>query len=144
MPHDRAHPYLGRLRYDDSLGWWEGSIVRNGSPVTLYLSLDDCEDEEALLATAEAVCRDLASWCERIEEFAVRELLPLKNESWRDEGESEVGADEFRRRMSLQSIALYPSGNIEFLHGDGGLFAGHSIQVSGTIEDGPTDADIPG
>ena len=88
--------------------------------------------------------RELTSWRARIEDFAIGELLPLKNESWREEGEPEGTPDEFRSRMSLESIAFHPDGVFEFLHHDGDLFQGHSIQVSGNVEDRPTDADIPG
>jgi hypothetical protein len=30
------------------------------------------------------------------------------------------------------------------MHDDGDLFWGHSIQVTGTLDEGPTDADISG
>jgi hypothetical protein len=141
---DREHPYLGPLRYNAELNWWEGALPTAAVAIKVYLSLDECSDEEALLSTAEAVCRALASWRQRVEDFAVRELLPLKNESWLEEGEPEITPEEFRNRMSLESISFYPDGAFEFLHDDGELFWGHSIQVCGTVEEGPTDADIPG
>lgn len=140
---DRTHPYLGSLRYDADLNWWQGTVPTAGT-VKVYLSLDECVDEKALLSMAEVVCRDLSSWRKKVEDFAVRELLALKNETWLEEGEAEVSPDEFRRRMTLESIAFYPDGAFEFTHGDGELFWGHSIQTSGTVADGPTDADIPG
>ncbi len=30
------------------------------------------------------------------------------------------------------------------MHEDGGMFGGHAINVSGNLQEGPTDADIPG
>ena len=46
--------------------------------------------------------------------------------------------------MTLESIVFGPGGSFEFYHNDGDLFAGHCILVRGSVEEGPTDADIPG
>jgi len=46
--------------------------------------------------------------------------------------------------MTLRSITLEQGGVFEFWHDDGDMFGGHSIMVRGTLQDGPTDADIPG
>ena len=74
----------------------------------------------------------------------MQELLPLKNENWLDEDEAELSPDEFKDRMTLESITVYPSGSFDFWHNDGDLFWGHSIQISGNLSDGPKHADIPG
>ena len=73
---------------------------------------------------------------------AVHALLPLKNESWLGEDESTITAVQFR--MTLDSIIVHPDGSFEFWHTDGDLFWGHSIQVTSSLSEGPTDADIPG
>ena len=46
--------------------------------------------------------------------------------------------------MRLTSINTYPEGGFEFWHDDGDLFWGHYIQVSGSLDEGLTSADIPG
>ena len=74
----------------------------------------------------------------------MKELLPLKNETWLEEGESPFSAEKFKSRMMLQSISIYPNGDIEFWHDDGDLFWGHSIQISGSLDEGLSEADIPG
>lgn len=68
--------------------------------------------------------------------------MDLKNESWLGDGEQPVDAAEFQSRMTLESISVHEQG-WSFWHKDGGLFAGHSILISGDL-DGPSDADIPG
>ena len=74
----------------------------------------------------------------------MQELLPLKNENWLDEGEAELSADQFKSRMTLESVTVEPGGSFDFWHNDGDLFCGHSIQISGSLSEGPTRADIPG
>ena len=40
--------------------------------------------------------------------------------------------------MTLESIAVYPDGKLEFWFDDGDLFFGHWMSVSGNLSDGPT------
>jgi hypothetical protein len=70
--------------------------------------------------------------------------LPLKNESWLGDNESEVSAEAFVERLALQSITVYPDGELEFGFEDGDLFWGHFIIVSGSLSEGPRDASIAG
>jgi hypothetical protein len=46
--------------------------------------------------------------------------------------------------LKLESITVYPDDSFEFWHNDGDLFWGHSILVSGSLSEGPTDAEVPG
>jgi hypothetical protein len=72
------------------------------------------------------------------------ELLPLKNESWLDEGEVEVSANEFKPKVKFESVTVIPDGSFDFWPLDSHLFRGHSIQVSSNPSVGSTHADIPG
>src|SRR5207249_3318350 len=101
-------------------------------------------DLPVALKSAHTLWESQDVWSRRIRDFAVQKLLPLKNDAWLDEGEVEVTADQFQDRMTLDSITVYPNGSFEFWHHDGDLFWGHSIQVRGSLSEGPTDADIPG
>jgi hypothetical protein len=71
-------------------------------------------------------------------------LLPLKNDTWLQKGESPLTEADFLKRMRLQSIWFGEDGSFEFWHNDGDLFWGHSIEVRGNLKDGLTEADIPG
>jgi hypothetical protein len=140
---DLEHPYFGKLVYNAEFNRREGVLPTEAS-VTVYFSLDGCNDDQALVTMGETVCRDLSGWRQRIEDFAVEKLLPLKNASWLEEDEDEVTAEQFKSRMTLESVSFYPSGELEFMYTDGDLFWGHWIQVTGTLSEGPTHADIPG
>lgn len=84
------------------------------------------------------------NWKRRIDGFAVQHLLVLKNDVWLDDDEPPLTALEFKSRMKLESISISPDGGFTFWHDDGDLFWGHAIQISGSLVDGPTHADIPG
>ncbi len=139
-----VHPLFGVLTLDRRIGWFEGIADWNGKPVTLTFPADESGAIATGLATAEAVWADSATWKQRVEDYAVQELLPQKNESWLEEGEAELSAEQFLARITLARIAFAADGTFEFWHQDGDLFGGQMIEISGNLADGPTAADIAG
>ncbi len=135
---------LGRLEYDRSHGSYEGRADWCGQIVEVSLSCANPEFSTAVLEAATQLFFDQAEWHRRVQEYAVERLLPLKNDSWLGENDEELSADEFVSRMSLKAISLDETGDITFWHDDGELFWGHAIQISGSLSEGLTDADIPG
>ncbi|WP_083651893.1 DUF2262 domain-containing protein [Photobacterium proteolyticum] len=135
---------LGKFTLDRKVDWFESETKWGRDKICLSLSTDDCTDEKASLEMAKKLWQDQESWSQKVVEFAVEELLELKNDSWLEEDEPEVTKDQFIEKMKLESITVYPDGEFEFWHHDGDLFWGHSIQISGSLSEGLTNADIPG
>jgi hypothetical protein len=111
---------------------------------SIGLNLSESARVQAALITARALWQEQAEWHRRVRQFAREELLPLKNSAWLDEDEPEVTPEEFDKRVTLTSITVNPDGSFDFWHDDGDLFDGHTIQISGSLSEGPTHADIPG
>ena len=111
---------------------------------SVSLNLSGSADAQDALKTAHALWQNQAEWNRRVRDFAVEQLLTLKNDTWLDEGEPELTPDDFEDRMTLESITVNADGSFDFWHNDGDLFWGHSIQISGSLAEGPTHADIPG
>lgn len=143
-PVTREDERFGTLTLNRVLDSWDGTAVWVGDTIDLTVEGADEEELAAALQTAGALWDDEEGWNERIEAFAVQELLSLRNDNWRAEGEQPLTPAEFRARMRLISVTVYPDGSFDFWHDDGDLFWGHSIQVSGNLQQGPTLADIPG
>lgn len=137
------HPYFGTFTLNRKFNWYETKASWNSDQVDLSLSLDDCDDETALLASAHELFKRQKTWNKRVRDYAVEELLSLGND-WLQEGEKELTPRTFNARMKLESIALNADGGFEFWFNDGLMFGGHAIMVSGTLADGPTDAGIHG
>lgn len=141
--HHQDHQF-GQLTLNRRVNWYTAETKWNGEPVSLNLTVDESGSIDAALQTARTPWDDQKQWTRRIVDYAVRELRPLKNECWLGEGEGELSADEFKARMSLVAVTVEPDGSFDFWHDDGDLFCGHSIQISGNLSEGPTQADIPG
>jgi hypothetical protein len=112
--------------------------------IDLNLSATGGEDLENAVKTAHAIWQDQKGWDKRIRDFAVEKLLPLKNDCWLSENEAKLTADQFKSRMTLEAITVYPEGSFSFWYNDGDLFWGHSIKIDGDLTEGPNDTDIAG
>ena len=135
---------FGQFTLDRRVNWYTARIEWNGGAIELTATPDESGSIDGALRVARALWNDQRQWANRITDYAVQELLPLKNGSWLDEDEPEVTADQFKTRMTLESITVEADGSFDFWHGDGDLFWGHLIRISGNLADGPTAADIPG
>ncbi|HEY7770924.1 MAG TPA: DUF2262 domain-containing protein [Longimicrobium sp.] len=135
---------FGTLVLDRSAGWWEGTAAWGADTIVVQMEAENEVELAASLRTARALWDDQAAWAERIRAFAVQSLLPRKNESWLDEGEAKMTPAGFRAGLRLESVTVDAEGGFTFWYDGGDLFWGHSIEITGTLRDGPTRADLPG
>lgn len=137
---------LGNLSLNRDSNCFEGRRRLAGLLHAVWITLPAEKDviPELAMAIARSVWNDRHSWDRKLKKFAARELLEMKNEDWVDEGEGQdpVTEDVFRKRMRLKRIAVESDGTLVFIYGDGNLFSGHDIMVTGTLEDGPVSASI--
>ena len=113
MKHpDLTDDVLGPLRYDERLDWYDGEWRDEAGSVEFSLNLDDDESVEPALARARQVLTVLDGYSNGAKEYAVFKLLGLKNESWLGEDEQSVTPDEFKGRMTLQSIVFGADGEV--------------------------------
>lgn len=143
-PVEISDPILGRLILNRPLGWFEGQVMWLGKTIKVALSADGELDKQTAIAAAKVLLDSMLEWTQQINNLALTELLSLKNESWLDGDEQEIGNTEFLNRMQLTEMTVYPDGSFEFWHDDGELFWGHSILISGSLAKGVTDASIAG
>ena len=135
---------FGDLILNPRLDWFEGKAEWNGKTIEIHFQKSIDGTIALALDAARRLWPDQAEWKRKVDEFAVMDLLSLKNETWLDEDEKPVTVTEFKERMRLTAIQFTRDGKFEFWHEDGDLFWGHAIVVAGNLHDGPTKADIPG
>ena len=135
---------LGTLQWVDNLDWYSGPVAVGDSTIEFSLNPKSGTDASEALARAKEIALALPRYRTLAADFAVNGLLDLKNSNWLDDGEAAVTAEQFKSKMQLTSITVYPDGAVAFWHNDGGLFFGHSIQVCIDSRNKCTSTDIPG
>jgi len=144
QPVTFTDPVLGTFTLDRRVEWFTAKTMWLDQLVRLSLAATEGQELQDALKTAHTLWKDQAGWSQRVRDYAVQELLSLKNVNWSDDDDPELTPDQFTSRMTLEAITVNPDGSFDFWHDDGDLFYGHSIQISGSLTKGLTLADIPG
>jgi hypothetical protein len=144
MPVIIDDPFFGKLALNRRIGQFHGNALWAGNKISLDVSVEEKNSVQSSLENAHLLWRTQEQWNKRILDFAIDELLPLKNDLWLDTDEPPLKAEEFQNRMTLISITVNPDGSFEFWYGDGNMFAGHWIDVYGNLSEGPLSAGIAG
>ena len=130
---------LGTFTLDRRVDWFETEVDWLGGQISLVF--DAGEDRAEVLQKAKTLLSGAADWDERIRAYAADDLLASAND-WAEDGE--ITREQFIQRMELESIEIRADGSFEFWFADGDMFYGHSIHVSGDMENGPDDAAMEG
>jgi hypothetical protein len=126
-------PTFGQFELNKRFHMFEGIVDFGGENIKLKLdgrNLDRCFE------IARTLWNNADSWKQKAQNFAIQELLPLKNQFWLEEGQEELTVDTFANSLQLETIAISSNGSIEFYYNDGDLFFGHTIELSGEIHGG--------
>lgn len=132
---------LGTFTLDRRVNTFQGTAKWQGRKIRVSL---DGPEGEASLATARTLWSDQERWSAEAADRAAEELLDNLNSNWLDEGEEELSAADFRKRITLESVCTGPDGSVYFYYDDDYLFGGHAIQVSGNVNTGLSSADLAG
>lgn len=140
---------LGTFVFNRQVEWYEAEVDWLEGKVRLDFDQGPAEEMKAAQETAKALLADAAGWDARVRAYAAQELLALANQWAADGGEEdgepeELTAETFMARMEPDAIQVDGDGGFEFWFNDGEMFWGHSIRVSGSLTDGPTDAQMEG
>ncbi|MGN1003320.1 MAG: DUF2262 domain-containing protein [Oscillospiraceae bacterium] len=133
---------LGTFTLNRSLGWFESAVDWQGAEVSL--TFDQAEEtRDAAQDTARALLDEQESWDERVRAYAADTLLDRANELLgEDEDAESITREDFLAQLEPDSILAGPAGAFEFWFGGDDLFLAHPVHVTGTLEDGPQQAEI--
>ncbi|MEH1895237.1 MAG: DUF2262 domain-containing protein [Nostoc sp.] len=140
---DIKHELLGYLRYDSEFDWYESQVIFYETQLPISLSIDDNDKVESALDRAICIVPELKHYAKSAKEYAVEQLLKLKNETWLDEGDK-ITSEEFKSRIILEGLVFLPEGKVEFYYNDGNLFFGHCIIIKMDKNNYFVDASIHG
>lgn len=143
-PKGFRDPQFGEFVLDRKLGWYQGKAEWCDAPIDLVLEMEDEDQPEVAAKAARQLWNEQANWHARVLMCAVKELLETAHKWAREGNEEPPSPEDFKSRMTLESITVHPDGRFAFWFDDGGLFLGHAIAVRGSLEEGPTDASVEG
>jgi hypothetical protein len=129
VPVYRRVPGIGRVVLDRRIDFWTGRTKWTSTKILMYLRGDPNEYSEAKLRTIRGVAAKAGTWDARLKRHAVKDLLSLKNKSWRGDAEKTVSSKAFQQRLTLECWTTFADGSMEFSFDDGDLFLGHEIVI---------------
>lgn len=135
---------LGSLTLDRRIRSFQGRAAFCGRDVRVSLDAETDTAMHKALAHAHSIWRDQVRWQRDAVASAVAGLLETMNDNWLPEDESELSGEEFGERLTLEDISVDEDGSLSFWFGDGDMFAGHSVCVTGSIAEGFDHAEIAG
>ncbi len=128
---------LGTFTLHQRMNWFEAQIDWLDQSVQLTFNQSSGEDHQACLATARALLGAAADWDARLRSFVADHLLDTVNE----QEDQPLSAEELATSLTPESIHAQPDGRFTLWYGSD-LFFGQAAQVSGTLDNGPTDAQL--
>ena len=133
---------LGTFTLNRTLGWYDATVDWMGCDISLNLD----QDEEKLAAaqeTASALMNAQSDWDARVRTFAAQALLQRANELLSEDEEPEpFTLESLAAQFQPDSLLAGPDGAFEFWFSDDDLFLAHPVHVTGTLEQGPTLAEM--
>jgi hypothetical protein len=147
VPVTRHDEQFGTLTLQREPGWnrYQARVQWGNDDVWLDTgATDDEEPDPEALDVARGLWADQGGWDARLRDFIVQELLDDLNENCLDDGEAPVSADEVRSRVRLTNVMVFAHGGFTLWYDDDDLFRDHTIEVSGTLSDGPDDILLQG
>lgn len=129
---------LGTFTLHRSMNWFETQTHWLDQPIQLTFNQSNAEDHNASLSTARALLADPEDWDARLRSFGAEHLLEAVNAQSQDEP---VTAPELEESLYPESVHVEPDDRFTFWYGSD-LFFGQAAKVSGTLTDGPTEAQL--
>ena len=137
---------VGEFTLNRQIKWFEAEIAWLEGTIRLEFDKSTPEEMAAAQETAKALLADAAEWDNKIRACAADRLLETAND-WAADGEREsapLTREQFMERMELDAVQVDSQGGFQFWFNDGEMFWGHAICVSGSLTEGPTDAQMEG
>lgn len=154
-PRKLVHPSLGTLvlapgaaQYAVAIEWVAGGNTPSGSEgnkqLTLLIPAEEAHDLDATARTVQAMLADKENLDAALKRFMAAELLPSLNDGRAAAGRPPLTAHDLWGTVRLHSVTVYANGSYAFYYEDGDLLGGHTIEINGDLQQGPSFLDTPG
>lgn len=129
---------LGTFTLIRSMGWFETQADWLTQPIQLTFARGEEEEQQDSLATARTLLAKAQELDVQIRDLAADKLLDAVNEALEEEA---VSRNELRDSLALETLLAAPNGAFTAWYGSDLLF-GRAIRISGSADQGPTEAEL--
>lgn len=120
-------PSLGEFTFNEEHEWYEGKFIENDLSFEINIHHTKKKKLENLI-----VFTDIQMQNKFYEEMLLameKKMIKLKNKTWLGEDELPITIDDFRKRISIDSIVFFEDCSSVIYCNDGDIFWGHSIEI---------------
>lgn len=129
---------LGVFTLSRAMNWFQTELDWPGAPVQLVFDRE--EDQEQSLTAARTLWENREDWDRRVREFAAGQLLEQVNEALQEEGP--VTGEQLADALEAESVQVTGDGGVTFWLRSEELLWGRAVRVSGSLTDGPVQAEL--
>lgn len=129
---------IGTFTLIRSANWFATQIDWVGQSVQLTINNGDEQEREAALSVARTLLSDPEGWDARLRNFVADRLLETVNDQMQEEP---VTREELLESLMAESIQVEEEGAFAAWYA-GDLLFGRAVQVTGTVDEGPADAQL--
>ncbi len=116
--------------FEFSIDGYEGEIEFEGQTILLFVFAEEGEEVVDTNTHANKALTWATQNYQAAIDYAVQELLELKNQAWLEEDEEPITADTFKTALTLIELSFHDDQSITFTFDDGDLFWGHFVTIS--------------
>lgn len=127
--YDIYHAILGNLQYNEDLDCYVGQFVLDDVSIELALETDEENHIKSAIEKAINIFPQLSQYANDAKHYAIENLLELKNKIWLEKDGIPVTPEEFKQRLTLESVVFSPDKTVSFYFDDDDLLFGHQIEV---------------
>jgi hypothetical protein len=97
---------FGALTLDPAIDWFEGTANWNGTAIRIVFPVDEETLHDDALESAQTLWADQIKWKQSIEAYATQALLSIKNDTWLEDDETKLTAEQFLSRITLETVSV--------------------------------------
>lgn len=133
-----------KFTHNAKIDYWESTAELFDRTVSIRLDTDYPEDERESVAQ-HGIEKVTKQW-KKLQKVVADSLHKTYNQAWADPdaGLPRVSRKEFLATIKLRTVDVYEDGSLSLYFDDGGLFAGHAIDLFWTDDDKICKATLAG
>ena len=114
------------IKIDDTENRYKTTLLIGNREILIDLDPDDVDINDTI-SLANKVLKDFKKFELNARENLISEFLDTYNESWLDDENPELSAEEFNENLKLTAINFLSNMSFDFFYTENGMFGNHTL-----------------